>query len=449
VTSPRIVAVTGGSGQLGTHVLRRLIADPAIERVISIDRRAPIIGSPKLEAIVGDICDPAFARHLQGVDAVIHCAFIISGGERSPAYRAVNVEGSKNVFRAAASAGVRTIAFVSSITAYGCVPGHPVPIVETTPRVRQADFAYACCKFDVEAFLDEIEPRHPDIAISRIRANILMGRRMQHLLGVVLRIGWIPDFDGHPMPIVWDEDVADLLVLAVRNRARGAFNAAADDLLPSSELAEKTGARAVRTWRVLLFIHTALYETLARLNVHGLSDPSWATKAAARLIASSERAKSELGWSPHFPTAVSVVQHFRETSPWRLDVRLLLVLWMLGRATRNAPGSLAGRSGRLFLCLNGSVAGDFALLVEAGRMTVRAGAPSLPTSTVTMTAALFRDLLAGRASFDDAVAAGLVDWFGPDADRELFKRIVTIPRANDKQGNGWRGAAAHLAARWR
>jgi UDP-glucose 4-epimerase len=448
VSSPRIVAVTGGSGQLGTHVLRRLLDDPNVERVISIDRRPPVIGSPKLQAVEGDVCDPDFARHLQGADAVVHCAFIISGAERSPVFRAVNVDGSKNVFRAAASAGVKTIAFVSSVSAYGCVPGHPVPIIESTPRVRQADFAYACCKYDVEAFLDEVEPHYPDIAISRVRANILVGRHMPHLLGLVMRIGWIPDFGGHPLPIVWDEDVADLLVLAVQRRARGAYNAGADELLPSVELAEKTGSTAVRTWRVLLAIQTALYELTTRLNLHVLSDPSWATRAVAQLILSSERAKRELGWSPRYPTAVSIVQHFREVSPWRLDVRLLLVLWMLGRATRNAPGGLAGKSGRLFLRLNGSVAGDFSLLVEDGQLRVRASAPTSPTSTVTMTDALFRDLLAGRALLDDTFAAGEIDWFGPEADRDLFRRIVALPSASERKGSGWRGAA-QLAARWR
>jgi nucleoside-diphosphate-sugar epimerase len=441
LASPRVVAVTGGSGQLGTHVLRRLLEDPDTARVISIDRRPPVIGSAKLESIIGDVCDPAFARHLQGVDALIHCAFIISGSERSDAFRAVNVEGSKNVFRAAASAGVTTIVFVSSITAYGVVPGHPVPIVETTPRVRQHDFAYAACKFDVEAFLDEVEPRHPDVAISRIRANVLMGRRMQHLLGDVLRIGWIPDLDGVPLPIVWDEDVADLLVLALKRRARGAFNATADELLPSPELAERTGAMAIRPWRVLLAIHAALYEILSRFGLHLLSDPSWATRTRAPLIGSSDKARRELGWSPRYPTAVAVVEQFRAVSPWRLDVWLLVALWMLGRATQDAAGSLAGRSGRLFLCLNGPVAGDFSLIVEDGKMRVRAGAPPSPTSTATMTAALFRDLLAGRASFDDALASGQIDWFGADADRDLLKRIVAIPTMRESRV-GWRGAAA-------
>jgi hypothetical protein len=200
---------------------------------------------------------------------------------------------------------------------------------------------------------------------------------------------------------------------------------------------------------VLFGIHTALYELTTRLNLHVLSDPSWATRAVAPLILSSERAKRELGWSPRYPTAVSVVQRFREVSPWRLDVKLLLVLWMLGRATRKAPGGLAGRSGRLFLCLNGSVGGDFSLVVEDGRMRVRAGTLPSPTSTVTIAATLFRDLLAGRVSFDEAFAVGQVDWFGVDADRDLFKRILAIPSSSERQGNGWRGAAAQIAARWR
>ena len=195
----------------------------------------------------------------------------------------------------------------------------------------------------------------------------------------------------------------------------------------------------MQTSRIMQSIHTALYELTARLNLNWFSDPSWATRAAATLIMSNERAKRELGWSPRYPTAVSVVQRFREVSPWRLDVWLLLVLWMLGRATRGAAGSLAGRSGRLFLCLNGSVAGDFSLLVENGALRVRAGAPASPTSTVTMTAALFRDLLAGRASLDEAFATGQIDWFGPEADRDLFRRIVgnSATSKHGGAGAGW------------
>jgi nucleoside-diphosphate-sugar epimerase len=440
------VAVTGGSGQLGTLVLRLLLEDPAIERVISIDRRPPVIGSAKLEAIDGDVRDADLARHLRGVEALIHCAFIVTGHERSEEYRAVNVGGSENVFRAAAEAGVQTIVFVSSISAYGVVQGHPVPIVEATPRVRQADFAYAACKFDVEAFLDAFEPQHPQIAISRIRPNILIGLRMPHALGGMMRVGCLPDNDGVPLVIVWDEDVADLIIQAMKQRARGAFVAVADELLPTPELVQQTGGKSIKVSRMVISLYGALHALLVRFGVHRLPDPAWVTRTRVPLIGSSERARRELGWAPRYPTAVAVVDRFRAVAPRRPDLRLLLVLWMLGRATRSAGGNLAGRSGRIGLRLNGRVAGDFSLVVEGGKMRVRLGALSSPTSTVTMMGDLFRDLLAGRASFEEAMSSGQIDWFGAD-DRDLFRRIIAL--AAPRERSGWRGAAANLAARIR
>ena len=134
-----------------------------------------------------------------------------------------------------------------------------------------------------------------------------------------------------------------------------------------------------------------------------------------------------------------MVQRFREVSPWRLDVWLLLVLWMLGRATRSAPGNLAGRSGRLFLCLNGSGRRRF---LAAGRGRRDAGArrrAAVADQHGDHDRALFRDLLAGRASFDEAFASGQIDWFGADADRDLFKRIVAIP--SDRRDMAAAGAA--------
>jgi len=447
VTTLRTVAVTGGSGQLGTLVVRRLLADPQVGRVISIDRRLPIIASPKLVTAICDVRDLELSRHLEGVDAVIHCAFVIIGGERTAAYRAINVAGSENVFRAAAAAGVSTMVFVSSITAYGCVAGHPVPIVETTPRRRQAEFAYACCKFDVEAFLDQVEPQHPEMAISRIRANILIGRKMPHFLGLVLRIGWIPDLDGVPLPIVWDEDVADLLVLALNRRAHGAFNAAAEDLLPSAELAERTGMVSVRVSRILLPIYQALYALLSRMNAHVLPDPSWATRTAVPMIASSDRARRELAWSPRQATAVAVIERFRAIAPWRLDLTLLFALWMLSKITRAAQGDLGSGSTRYFLCLNGSVAGDFSLLVDQGSISIRAGAPTSASSTATMTDELFRDLVSGRAAIEAAFESGLIDWFGPAGEQDLLRKVLLILGGRSPALRGWRRSVARLIVR--
>jgi len=42
------------------------------------------------------------------------------------------------------------------------------------------------------------------------------------------------------------------------------------------------------------------------------------------------------------------------------------------------------------------------------------------------------------------MAFGQIDWFGAEADRELFRGIIAL--ATLRERNGWRGAVAHLAA---
>ncbi len=64
------IAVTGGSGQLGTLVLRRLIANKAIKEVVTIDLRPPVVAGAKIHTIKADIRDGNFAQYLH--DCGIH-----------------------------------------------------------------------------------------------------------------------------------------------------------------------------------------------------------------------------------------------------------------------------------------------------------------------------------------------------------------------------------------
>src|SRR5256885_6532671 len=281
------VAVTGGAGQLGTLVLRRLCADRTVAEVRSLDLRPPLAVSPKLKAVQADVRDPDFARHLDGCDVLVPLGFRVAKRGKREMQDEVNFGGSKNVFRAALQAGVRRIVYASSIAAYGVVPGHPEPIVETSPRIRQPSFWYASAKYDVEAFLDEMEAAHPEVAFVRFRPAILLGRRMEHALGAAFRRGVLPESGRTPVPVVWDEDVADAFVLATKSgTARGAFNLAADEPLPARELA---GAAGLRTGAVPTFVPKALSRAdslAARLGLIPPMGPGWPGAGAARMIVS-------------------------------------------------------------------------------------------------------------------------------------------------------------------
>ena len=113
------VAVTGATGFVGSHVIRRLTAAGHQVRILA--RRMPITAltpDRPLEVVLGDLDDlPALHRLVDGVDAVIHVAGVIKARHAAEFHR-VNVEGTRHVAAALAevSSDLRVI-HVSSLAA--------------------------------------------------------------------------------------------------------------------------------------------------------------------------------------------------------------------------------------------------------------------------------------------------------------------------------------------
>jgi len=330
------VAVTGGSGQLGTLVLRRLVQDRSIKRVISIDVRPPVIASAKLQVIEADVRDPALERHLEGCDAVVHLAFVVTTNPGRAIFQSVNVDGSKNVFRAAVSAGVKRILYASSVAAYGVTPGHPVPIVETSERKYVADFAYSATKYEVEEYLDDFEKDHPEIAVARFRPGILMGSHMEHALGAALERRRIVALSDAPTPLVWDEDVADAFHLAIKREVRGAFNLVTDDALSAAQIAHAADLDLVKIPRALVLGFAKASPILSRLGLGDAVDPAWVKHAGDKMIVSNEKAKSELGWTPKAPKTADVMRKTLESMHGRTDARIALFMRLAALASKRA-----------------------------------------------------------------------------------------------------------------
>lgn len=92
------VAVTGATGFVGSHVIRRLIAAGHQVRILA--RRMPITAltpDRPLEVVLGDLDDrPALHRLVSGVDAVIHVAGVIKA-RQAAVFHKVNVEGTRHL----------------------------------------------------------------------------------------------------------------------------------------------------------------------------------------------------------------------------------------------------------------------------------------------------------------------------------------------------------------
>ena len=415
-----------------------------MKEIVAIDLRPPLIVSGKLRDVRADVRDPAIVEHLRGCDAFIHLAFLVAKRGQRSLQDEVNVGGSANVFKAALDAGVRRILHASSVAAYGVLPGLPVPVVEETPRTRQPGFWYACAKFDVEARLDELEKAHADLSVARFRPAILIGRRMDHQLGAAMRRGYFPD--GGSMPVVWDEDVADAFLLALKSGARGAFNLAAEEPLPSRELARAAGLRWLRVPRVVL---RSIEKALSGLRLLPPSDPGWLTAATFPLVYSSHKARSELRWQPRCPTSRAVMEKWAETVPRRIDRRISVFARVVDRASRSEDprAELAGYDATIHLDLTGPGGGDFTLRATDGRLRLLRGAPRPAQAAVTLKAATLLDLLAGRTDFAGAQLAGRVRVEGQGLAGMLVAGLVEGFRAAARQP-GLRGLSARGLARW-
>jgi nucleoside-diphosphate-sugar epimerase len=124
------LALTGGTGFIGQHLLRELTRRGYQVRVLL--RRPTMLPADCTSAVIGDIARPQnMASALADVDAVIHSAglSVAASGRPEDDYRVLNVEATVGLARAAQRAGVRRFVFISSIRAQAG-PTDPRPLTE-------------------------------------------------------------------------------------------------------------------------------------------------------------------------------------------------------------------------------------------------------------------------------------------------------------------------------
>jgi dihydroflavonol-4-reductase len=145
--------VTGGTGFVGAHVVRALLArGRAVRCLVRRGSRRDNLEGLDVEIAVGDVRDRvSLARALGGVATLYHCAadyrlWVEDPGELS----SVNVAGTQNVLAAAAEAGVAKVVYTSSVGALG-LNADGSPANETTPVARKEVVGrYKKSKYDAE-----------------------------------------------------------------------------------------------------------------------------------------------------------------------------------------------------------------------------------------------------------------------------------------------------------
>jgi UDP-glucose 4-epimerase len=446
------VVVTGGSGQLGTLVLERLVTHRKIKKIVSLDLVPPAVPSSRIDWRIADLRDPGLERHLEGADALLHLAFIVMQPASVDTMYAVNVEGSRRIFAAAAQHGVRRIVYSSSVAAYGTVKGHPSLIVESTPRRRTPTLTYADNKYEVEEHLDAFEMSHPDIAVVRLRPGVLMGRRMSVVARSFLQKRVLPVFGDARSPIVWDEDVADAVVRALDDDVKGAFNLVAQNSIGGEELSRLAGFRPLRVPRAAASAATRASSVLAPLLGERRVDAGWLDALDVDFGVSSEKARTELGWKPRHATSAAVAIAFGNAAPRATDRRLSWFFSAVSRFGKNAAekgelGDTENLKLALHIDVTGPTGGDFALTLDAGKVTLKPGIPRPPNSTVTIGVDTLLELLAGKGEVATALLVGKIRVRGEPMGSIVLTGVIDGFRRMTSTG-GVRGRVARGFARW-
>ena len=293
----------GASGNVGTSLLRALADEPAVDSVLGLCRRLPEAEFPKTEWREADVVSTPLRPLFQGADAVVHLAWLIQPGRDKETLRAVNVEGSARVFRAAAAAQVGTLVYASSVGAYAPGPkDHRVD--ESWPTTGIPSSFYARHKAEVERLLDAFEREQERIRVVRLRPGLIFKRDAASgirrlfagplLPGALVRrelIPVVPADERLVFQAVHSHDVGEAYRLTLLGDVAGPFNIAAEPVLDPAELGRILGARPVRVpGRVLRGAAAATFKL--RLQP---SEPGWVDMGLAVPLMDVTRAREELG----------------------------------------------------------------------------------------------------------------------------------------------------------
>lgn len=291
--------VTGSSGFVGSAFV-----DMAESRGDTcIKQKRTSVAKSNDDIFIADLSSPTdWTPALKDVDCVVHCAALVHQMKGVPlivSYRRANTEGTLELARQAASAGVKRFVFVSSIKVNGEKNESGLPF---TPNVSDAPSdPYGLSKFEAEQKLrvlsdetgmDVVIVRPPLVYGPGVKANFLSMMK------------WLNK--GVPLPLrntdnkrslVFLQNLVDLLWHCTRhpNAAGKTFLVSDDEDVSTSDLLEGL-AEAMNKKARLIYVPRSLIECIAGL----IGKKAISDRLYGNLQVDISGTKGALGWVPPF-----------------------------------------------------------------------------------------------------------------------------------------------------
>ncbi|MEA2461081.1 MAG: UDP-glucose 4-epimerase [Actinomycetota bacterium] len=325
-TTKLTVAVTGPTGDIGKAFISALELAPEVERIIGM-ARSPFDpeseGWLKTEYLRGDVLDRGSVDQLVAdADVVVHLAFLIFGSDEES--RAVNLEGSRNVFEAAIAAGAKRLIYTSSVAAYGFHDDNPELLTEDVPARGTDGHYYSAQKAEVESMLANLVLANPidtyvfrpcivagPTALSLIEEipYVQLGEKLPNVItkaigSIPLVKPVIPD-PGVPFQLVHEDDVASALVAAVVGKGKpGTYNLAGEGDITTTDLARALGWYAVPIPELAVDATIKIVSKLPLMPARA----GWLNSIRVPVLMDCTKAKTELDWQPLYDALETLAQ---------------------------------------------------------------------------------------------------------------------------------------------
>jgi UDP-glucose 4-epimerase len=234
-------------------------------------------------------------------DALVHLAFVLNPMRDERTMYDIDVNGTQNVLDAASGAGVEQVLVASSTTAYGAWPDNPVPLTEDSPVRGMPDYEYARDKTEIDRMCQLWAATHPESVMTIVRPCIVFGPSVDnYIIRFWINAPFIPLIDGvdTELQYVHEDDVVEALTRLLAGRHGGTFNLTGDGTIRLSESAQIAG---LKTRRMPYGLYRRIASAMWRMRVpRAEAPPGQLDFTRYPWIASNEKIKRELDWSPRY-----------------------------------------------------------------------------------------------------------------------------------------------------
>lgn len=306
----RVVAITGAHSFLGGELLRRLDADPRYVKLLAVDVRKPAAALRKAQFHKVDLTLPTadadladiFAR--EGVDTVVHAAFLSSPTHNTAFAHELESIGTMHVLAAASEARLAKVVMLSTTLVYGAVPSNPNFLTEAHEPKGHPRSRFIGEKLEAERQARRFAAENPDTVVTILRAAPTLGPTIHNYLTRFFARPVAPVLMGYDplIQLLHEDDLASAFVRAVDGDHPGLYNVVGEGVLPYTTVLAMMGKLPLP---MPSFVAYPLSRTLWMTQVFD-SPPSFLDFMRFLCVADGTKARRELGFVPRWDIRATI-----------------------------------------------------------------------------------------------------------------------------------------------